>query len=131
MLTSLSAWSHATELISTTIPDEMESTAGDNCGRKSKRHRVYWLTSTVDEHEHFLHWLVGDHIPSKSPRSALIASPEIGERLLQSKEFEMWRTEPHSVLWLYGTGKLRTIWWFGSDILVTSHSAGSGKTALW
>ena len=43
-------------------------------------------TSIEDEHEHFLHWLVGDHIPSKSPRSALIASPEKGDRLLQSKD---------------------------------------------
>ncbi len=115
----LSASFQAMESVSTTIPDKIESpmeflgsTVGEKCGRKSRRHRVLWLTITADEHEHFLHWLVGDHIPSEISRSALTASPEKVERLVQSKKFETWRTEPHSVLWLHGTGELKAIWWF-------------------
>ena len=117
MLTSLSAWSQAKEMLSTTIPDgdegpvePLESTAGEIHGPKFRRHRMLWLTITGDNNEHFLHWLVGDHKLSEISGSALTASSEKAERLLQSKEFEMWRTTPHSVLWLYGTCESLAIW---------------------
>ena len=107
------------EMLSTTIPDgdegpvePLESTAGEIPGLKFRRHRILWLTITENDNENFFHWLVGDHVPPKSSELALIASPEKCERLLRSKDFEAWRTNPDSVLWLYDTGKLMAIWWF-------------------
>ena len=79
--------------------------AGETRGPKSRRHRVPLLTITVDDDERFLHWLVSDHKLSESSGPALNASSKDSEWLLQSKEIETWKTEPHSVLWLYGTGK--------------------------
>lgn len=79
--------------------------AGEIRGRKSRRHRVPLLTLTGDDDERFLHWLVSDHKLLESSGSALNASPKDSEWLLQSKEIETWKTNPHSVLWLYGTGK--------------------------
>lgn len=115
------------EVVSTTIPHRDEGpmkplkSEGETRGPNSRRHRVPLLPITVDDDKSFFHWLVSDDIPSKGPRWNLTASLEKIEWLLQSKEFRTWRTDPHSVLWLYGTGKLVALCSSGSAIVVTSH----------
>lgn len=128
MLTPLSAWSQALRMTNMIDPegdwgstDLLRSIAGEIYDQNPKRHQMLWLTITVADQEHFVHWLVGDLIPSESPRSTLTAAPEDGEWLLQSKEFQTWRTEPHSFLWLYSAGKSVALWLIGPDPILTSH----------
>lgn len=98
----------------------------------------YWLTLVVNQQERVLRWLSNYDVSVEHSEAVGIPKPGAGDWLLQSPEFEAWKKEPHSFLWLHGIRKceflsfcISSVYAMVAYILVTLEIADSEKTVLW
>ena len=63
------------------------------------------LIVTVYSRDRVIQWLLGCRDRLGDRETVTLPIPRTGQWLLDSKEFEAWKIQPQSVIWLYGIGK--------------------------